>query len=263
VEAVKRLNQPNFFDQQGYVDIGKVGVGVSGAHYIACLGKGSLGYYVAKQYDPQKPWTLVSEWICADIASLLGLPIPARKIIPFNGKWLGFELRSEAKSFEPGMEQNIINCEVIAGMIAFDVWICNRDRNPGNVLLQRPSDGMQKYTLSLIDHSHALIGDLPNLDALRQFIERNNDPRCFVRPTPHQLRSVVCRMGEYMKPLMKIESFDIGQLAQVIQRIPTEWIPNQEHLVDLVKFVGERATEVKSLIMDNKQLFVSPTSQGG
>lgn len=253
------MNQPSFFDQQGFVDFGLL-PGASEPHIIAWLRQ---GHYVAKQHDPRKPWTLVSEWLCADIASLLGLPIPARRIIPFNGKWLGFELRSEAKSFQPGMEQNIINSEVIAGMIAFDVWVCNRDRHGGNVLLQRPSDGMQKYTLSLIDHSHALIGDLPDLIALQEFIERNNDPRCFVMPMPQQLRSVVCSLGDYTSWLIKIEGFDIEQLKATAQAIPTEWIPSQKQLTGLVEFVAHRASNVKSLILDNPQLFTSQVRQGG
>ena len=257
------MSQPSFFEQHGYVDLGRVGVSACNPHRIVCLGDGHQGYYIAKQYDTQSPWILVSEWLCADIASLLGLPIPARRIIPFNGRWLGFEYRSDAKSFELGMEQNIINLEVVAGMIAFDVWVCNRDRHRGNVLLQRPSDGMQRYTLSLIDHSHALIGDLPDITALQRFIARNNDPSCFIMLMPQQLRDTVRHLGEYTPWLMKIEAFDMEQLRASAERIPTEWIPDQKQLADLIEFLAQRASTVSSLIMDNPQLFVTQGEQGG
>lgn len=259
MESVNLVNQPSMFDQHGIADLGALG-GVSGGHLLDWFGH---GYWAAKRYDSTKPWTLVSEILCADIASLLGLPIPARRVIPFNGKWLGFEWRGDSKSFCNGMETNLINKDIVPGMIVFDVWICNKDRHSGNVILQRPSEGISQYNLSLIDHSHALIGDLPNLDALRQFIQLNNDPRCFVMPVPQQLRNVVCHLEDYIPWLMKVESFNIEQLDEVIQVIPTEWIPSQEQLASLINFVALRASNVKSLVMDNPQLFVSQRGQGG
>lgn len=246
------IQRPSFFDQNGIADLGRLS-GASEAHILDCF---QQGRYAAKCFNPAKPWTLVSECLCADVASLLGLPIPARRILPFNGKdWWGLEWRGDATPYSNGMETNLIDYGVVLGMIAFDVWMCNRDRHAGNVLFQRPSEGIPKYNLCLIDHSHALIGDLVNLDALRQCIKKGNDPQPFVR-VPRNLITGINDLNQYSEWLDKIENFDSNQFDGMIKIMPSEWIPDKGQLSELVQLVKDRTQNVRTLISQNPQLFM-------
>jgi hypothetical protein len=63
------------------------------------------------------------------------------------------------------------NPERIYGMVAFDTWICNRDRHEGNLLVRRIRQrgaSPEELRLLLNDHSHCLVlpqGQAPNLAA--------------------------------------------------------------------------------------------------
>lgn len=252
--------QQDLFDQQGIADLGPLG-GASGARLLDWL---KNGYFAAKYYDSAKPWTLVSEYLAADLVSLLGLPIPARRIIPFKeGLWFGSEWRADAKDFSPGMENQLTNPEVVPGMIAFDVWICNRDRNAGNMRFQRPSPGLRKYTVSLIDHSHSLIGDLPDIYELYHRIDEQGDPAWFAAPTPIQLRRLVISVEDFEPWLDKIEGIDPTQLSDTLDAIPSEWVPDSDQSKELVRFIINRAGKVRSLIEGNPELFILQPGQGG
>lgn len=152
----------------------------------------------------------------------------------------------------------MINKEVVSGMIAFDVWMCNRDRNTGNVLFQRPSPGVKQYTMSLIDHSHALIGDLPNIQVLYQHIQAQGDPKWFVGATPMELRSMVKTADNFEVWLKGIEELDMTQVRQAGEVLPKEWILNIEQYDELLQFIANRAREVRRLITANPNLFFFP-----
>lgn len=244
--------QPTFFNQEGIAELAALR-GASGGYILDCL---NHGHYAAKEYLTAKPYTLVSEYVCADIASLLGLPIPARQIIPFKGKkMLGFEWRGDAKSFEAGMEAKLTNANAIPGMLAFDVLVCNRDRHGGNVLLQRPSPNLDRYTFYLIDHSHALIGDMPSMGTLMEFLDRHHDPNSFLQVAPLQLRALVSDWADFDPWLLKIESLTETNLENILVGIPDEWRPQQNDCVLIIDFLLARKNRVRHLLGDGRLCF--------
>ncbi|MBA7678366.1 hypothetical protein ES703_86640 [subsurface metagenome] len=244
--------QPTFFDQEGIAELVQL-PGASGGHLLDWL---NHGHYAAKEYSADKPYTLISEYISADIASLLGLPIPARQIIPFRGKkMLGFEWRGDAKSFEPGMEIKLTNANAIPGMLAFDVLLGNRDRHRGNVLFQRPSPNLDRYTFYLIDHSHALIGDMPDMETFTQFLEQHNDPTPFLQAAPEQLRALVSDWADFDPWLAKIESLTGTNLHNILVGIPSEWIPHQGDCSLIIDFLLARKNRVRHLLVDGRLYF--------
>lgn len=244
--------QPTFFDQKGIAELGLL-PGASGGYLLDWL---NHGHYAAKEYLAAKPYTLVSEYISADIASLLGLPIPARQIITFKGKrMLGFEWRDDAKSFEPGIEAKLTNANAVPGMLAFDVLLCNRDRHRGNVLLQRPSPSLDRYTFSLIDHSHALIGDMPNMEALIQFLRRHYDPAPFLQVAPLELRQLVTGWADFDPWLSRIESLTETNLENILSGIPDEWRPRDDDCSLIMDFLFARKNRVRQLLFDGRAYF--------
>jgi len=237
--------QSSFFSQEGIAEIRQLG-GASGAILFDWLGH---GYYAAKRFSSRHPYTLVSEWLCADIASLLNLPIPSRQVMVHDGqKWLGFEWRDNGNSFEVGMETKLMNPEAVVGMLAFDVLVCNRDRHHGNVLLQHPSPDMGGYILHVIDHSHALIGNLPNFEALLEFVAANPDPDAFLRVAPVEIRSLVQSLDEFAPWIQRINDLTETQIESSVSHIPREWRPMPDDSVKLVDFLLERKAKVPGLI---------------
>jgi len=237
--------QSSIFNQEGIAEIRKLG-GASGAILFNWLGH---GYYAAKRFSSNYPYTLVSEWLCADIASLINLPIPSRQVIVYNGqKWLGFEWRDNGNSFEMGMESKLMNPEVVAGMLAFDVLVCNRDRHRGNILLQHPSPDMGGYTLHIIDHSHALIGNLPNYDTFVEFIGANLDPDAFLRVAPVEIRSLVQCLDDFAPWVKRINRLTRTQIESSVTHMPREWRPMPDDTTKLVDFLVERKAKIAGLI---------------
>lgn len=244
--------QPTFFDQQGIAELRRL-TGASGGYLLDWL---NHGYYAAKEYSTAKPYTLVSEYVSADIASLLGLPIPARQIITFKGrKMLGFEWRDDAKSFELGMEGKLTNASAIRGMLALDVLLCNRDRHAGNVLVQRPSPNLDRYTLYLIDHSHALIGDMPNMEALMQFLEHHPDPDPFLQVAPRELRALVTDWADFHPWLAGIESLTRTSLENILGGIPDEWRPQHNDCLLIIDLLLARKNRIRQLLDDGQVYF--------
>lgn len=244
--------QPTFFEQKGIAELSRL-QGASEGYLLDWL---NHGHYAAKEYLTAKPYTLVSEYISADIASLLGLPIPARQIITFKGKrMLGFEWRDDAKSFEPGMEAKLTNTNAIPGMLALDVLLCNRDRHRGNVLLQRPSPSLDRYTFYLIDHSHALIGDMPNMEALMQFLRGHRDPDPFLQVVPLELRKLVSDWADFDPWLSRIESLTETNLKNILVGIPDEWRPQHNDCSLIIDFLRARMNRVRHLLIDGRAYF--------
>lgn len=251
---------PSLFDQQG-VAVLQVLPGTSGGLLLDWLGHGR---YASKPFSPSKPFTLVSEWLCADVASLLGLPIPARQVVPFDGeRYFGLEWRDDGNSFSPGMEAKLVNPDVIPGMLAFDVLVCNRDRHAGNVLFQRPSPTLDKYSCVLIDHSHALIGPLQSFAAFQTFLASNPDPDSFLRGTPSQLRALVNNLDVFDPWIRRIEGLSVSQLSDSLARIPPEWVPSGNDCRDLLDFLVLRKNRVRTLVRSAVSNFPSLQSGGG
>ena len=237
--------QPSFFSQEGIAEIRQLG-GATGAKLFDWLGH---GYYAAKRFSPDHPYTLISEWLCADIASFINLPIPTRQIIPHNGeKWLGFEWRDNGQTFMAGMENKLVNIEAVCGMLLLDVLICNRDRHAGNVVLQHPSPDMDGYVLNVIDHSHALIGDLPDFQTFVNYVHFNPDPDTFLRIAPPQLRSIVQGMDNFDLWIKKVENIAESQIKNSATHIPIEWRPTPDDTNKLVDFLIERKSKIRGLI---------------
>lgn len=238
--------QPSFFDPRGIAELGSL-AGASGAKLVDWL---PHGRYAAKEHSDQlRPYTLVSEWLAADIASLLDLSVPARQVVPCgqNGAF-GVEWRAEAKSFQPGMETKLTNPEAVIGMLAFDVFVCNRDRHAGNVLLQRPSPEMERYTLYLIDHSHALIGDLADVAELERWRSSHPDPGSFLRVAPQELRGLVDDAARFDPWVSRIGALTRSQLEDSAARIPSGWKPSPDEIPSLIDFLMDRRSAMRGLM---------------
>lgn len=239
--------QQQFWNPSGIIQIRQL-PGASGGVLLDCIGE---GYFAAKDIETWKPYTLVSEWLCADIAGRLGLPIPWVRSIVYNGRVLfGMEWRSGAIGYEPGIEQRLTNPETIAGMLAFDVLICNQDRHGQNMLFQRPSENADRYQLILIDHSHALIGDMQSYASLENLLRNtyNPDPLPFLMSPPEGLLRQIKSWSDFDTWLERIEAITESELDDCVARMPSEWRPPAAETAQLIQLLVSRKDMVRTLL---------------
>ncbi len=126
-----------------------LGSGVSGAFEVQLLGVGKV--------DTHEPYTLANEFICAQLASALGLPVPPATIAETNtGEKVFVSLKytvgpTSLPAVDPA-ELVADRPDVAAGIVVFDCWVGNWDRHAGNVAYVRGASGV-----SIFDHGRSLL----------------------------------------------------------------------------------------------------------
>lgn len=144
-----------------------VGNGITDPHYASI---GSMNCVIKSINNPESHLALFNEYIGYCIGSKLGLTLPK----------FGFAIIHEDTEFEDGVEMELFNCgsicfytevvekvallnspnqlkqankkELIA-IVIYDCLICNKDRNRGNLLLQKLKG--QPLLIYPIDYTHA------------------------------------------------------------------------------------------------------------
>jgi hypothetical protein len=223
--------------------------GASRALKLDWMGEGT---YAAKCYTAEKPFTLVAETVCAELALFLNLPIPAYRAVPFQGKtWFGMEWRAENRMLEPRMIGNLVNTDTVPGIFAFDVLTCNWDRNDSNLVVQKASPALERYKLWMIDHSHALGGDLPTPN---DFLGRDKSPMQYLRYWEN-LRGLVIKWEQFQPFLKRVKALGSTQLTAMIRAVPTEWRPPGANLSYLSDFLLSRAGCLEDLLWEARGEF--------
>lgn len=119
---------------------------------------------VAKQNVELAPYTLANEMICAELGRLLGLPVPAWGLVEAPNQtgrmetWfasLDFNLKGD--TLPPVNPKEVVDELPLeaTGVLIFDMWIANPDRNRQNLSLDLSS---KPPKLSVFDHGWALLG---------------------------------------------------------------------------------------------------------
>lgn len=127
-----------------------VGTGATAPRYVGISG-------VAKAHQPGR-YTLVNEWVCAEIAKLLRLPIPPSFLTKSdNGShhFVSTDFSLSREALPPVSPAEVIRYHPALGaqLVAFDTLVGNADRHPGNLALHPDTHQLMVY-----DHSHALFG---------------------------------------------------------------------------------------------------------
>jgi hypothetical protein len=128
-----------------------VGVGINGARYITLQG-------IAKA-DPFSDRTLVgNEVLCSRLGAMLGLPTPPGALFfdsDDKAHHVGLQFGELAALPAPVVPPVLVASlpAMAAGIIAFDYWVANEDRNDGNLAF---SPG--NIPLAVFDHDQALGG---------------------------------------------------------------------------------------------------------
>lgn len=225
-------------DNTTIVDIErKIPLGVTNPYIVKCSdGK----KYVAKfPGNPDGTKVLINEYVCAELAKLLGLPIPNYKLIKIkdiqkyknilmdidlvNGTVFCSEFIDKATNV-PGyyvLSKTSNNYDAIKILI-FDVIIGNNDRNPGNLLIN-----LKNNSLIMIDHSHVFVHEaLWNKNNLSELIGNNIDLSKMNEFNFNNLS--LCSNNINNKTVMveyinRIKSIDVSKIKNILDTIPQDW----------------------------------------
>jgi hypothetical protein len=197
--------------------------------------------YVVK--FPVPGWTkaLANELIGARLLSALGLPVPPAAVVDVSpelvsasgvlqrraiapGEYFGtrrlpapLDLSDAvAGSLHPSMVENRTDA---AGVIAFDSWVKNTDRNEGNLLLVSvKGSGTARFRMYAIDHGLILTGQAWTAESLAAV---TRDPsRAGCHPF---IERCVWDAAEFAPTRAAIESFSADGLRAKLFPVPRAW----------------------------------------
>jgi hypothetical protein len=124
--------------------------------------------YAAKGKISNNDYTALNEWVCANIAKKVGIPVPDFKILIDFDDSLLFGSRWETAINPLALVYNtcpLESPEILSSIFIFDLLMLNTDRHLSNLFVQNV-EGI--YKLLAFDHSHALLfhNPLPNPDQI-------------------------------------------------------------------------------------------------
>lgn len=222
--------------------------------------------YVVKFPKPDWPRALANEGVGAELLARLSLPAPAAAIVVVGqklievsdvlrrrgigpGEYFGTQRIANAldlsdaisKQLHPSM---IENRPQAGGVIAFDNWVRNTDRNDGNVLLAgvRDTPG-PRFHLYAIDHGLILTGHAWTVESLgTAWSDRT------VAPCHPFLASCVWEPAEFDSCCRAIEAAAVDGIKECVKSLPESWALSDGERVAVVSFLASRRGLVREVL---------------
>ncbi len=243
-------------------DMGKLG-GAAGSHRFLCDDEND---YIVKFVNPQNK-IAINELVAGSIATELGLPTPGKvlvnisqeviedsegladQLIPLNPHIGSNVLPKEGedfKKFSEGKlnEMKLTNVESLYGIVAFDNWIHNTDRNNkgNNMITFLPRT---KIRLVMIDFSHCFGGDNWTGDILNQIRDQDAPISNF----PYIQRQLTDN-SKFEQWIQKIENFQNERIDDILNCIPNTWNFDEAEKTILANFLQTRRGMVRRIITE-------------
>lgn len=143
-----------------WTDYGEIETGASRAHYVLAE-NGSE--YIAKgpSFVPSHPTVAANEWVAAELATALALPLLDYRIVTMGGELFFASTWMRRESFATGIDRYLFNrCDnqhIVYELVVFDAWLINTDRHSGNLIVRLPKRTGDPHLAILNDHSHLLV----------------------------------------------------------------------------------------------------------
>jgi peptidoglycan-N-acetylglucosamine deacetylase len=194
-------------------------------------------YVVKFINNPQGNKMLMTEYVCTMLAQHLGLPTIPCEIVNVPKEFIT-QNKLYRYQFKPGNQfaslfldkcsglwfklkkEQVRNRETLAGIVVFDFWLRNKDRDSSNILIQ-PITGTD-YHIHLIDHGNCY----PSRSALLEII---NNPKKLKLSTVHNwCISMIDNSEEFTYYLNKINNLNNDLIKELVNSIPNDWgIPDE------------------------------------
>lgn len=250
------------------VHMGRVGLGATTPQlFRASDGK---VYVVKLQNNRMGPKVLANELLGSKMGEMLGLCFPRGGVIKIEeqvvrrsrilltaGVTPGRHYACEFLSHTGYVTRNSLgkasNRGQMAGVMLFDHMFHNLDRtlNRRNLLVRREGGGLKIYA---IDNSHLFRRGRWTVESLEKLAPsiKINRHRAYGWLLKHYLTP-----GDFTPYLERIQAITDSQLAELVESIPREWLPQESerqalerYLVTRRDMVGEIAVCLRALIPD-------------
>lgn len=222
--------------------------------------------YIVKFANELSDNSIIGELVCIQLAKKLDLPsvtmefvdidqeiinrtenLVNRKIqsgIHFATKFVNGSSNLPTTPFEIPIEK-IANADKIPGIIAFDIFVCNRDRKAANSLIAPIDEGRMKFNYWMIDHGLCFGGNAWNANSLTNLGWE-------LSGIPWNTSSIMGKeaFDPFIQQLKGLEKKDYQEL---VDSIPTNWNQKPVDLSKLVETLVNRSEDmIIKVLEDNK-----------
>ncbi|WP_102349262.1 HipA family kinase [Bacillus sp. Marseille-P3661] len=212
-------------------------------------------YVVKWKSDSSRKKEVVNEYVVSKLASLLSLPVIPYELVYIPKDFIEktSQLNSSTVEYRPGYhfgclfienssvfadianappsKLKIKNREELTGMILFDQWVYNSDRNINNLLLEHLGDG--GYVAYMIDHGRCFPG---RYKWSTQTLCQKPEYRVF-NYVYQWCFSLLDNPDSFISFAQKIQSLPDELIRQVIQSIPDDWEVSDEEKEALFQYL--------------------------
>jgi hypothetical protein len=219
-------------------------------------------YVVKFKNNRQGDKVLVNEYVAGKLARYLRLPVPKFTIVHIPKRFIqttslktfGFQpgVQFASRYIENGvcysknLSSQVINHHHLIGMVAFDHWVNNTDRNIRNLLLEPVQPiSPHPYKVWMIDHGYCFPGCSKwSIKSLRQPPHWINSPLYqALFQEDHESKNQV--LSKYVN---KINQLPAGVISNIIRSLPDDWRINREEKQALFTFLIRSKKALPSLL---------------
>lgn len=257
---------------------GEVNNGCTKPYYVAC---DEDTYVVKFKENPQGVRVLVNEYVCAEIAAIIELPLPSPALIRASEEFvrnsnqelsihLGASITSgihfgtkKVKKAYPittsDMLKSAKNINIIPDIILFDQLVCNKDRdsNGGNLLF----DPIKKEIV-VIDHTHVF--DLGSIWTSSDLDRRIGQKFTAFDSSGYVYRKLVPFVkgnNPFHASLDRMARLKAPDLWNIINAIPIEWEVTIQEKNTLNQYIWDRLIRIEQCLPIIRPVF--PYWKGG
>lgn len=195
-----------------------------------------LTYVMKFVNNPTGMKVLVNEYVAAQIAELLSLPVPPSRVVPVSDSFIKQSPELSALHFMPGNAfaslyiencfypsqsflqtsiNEIVNRDMLAGIIVFDVWLSNTDRKQKNMLVKPLDNGL--YYVYMIDHGRCFANSNWTLKSLEKM---NKKPKSELHKWFMSSLNISKHLDDYLHEALSIPD---DKLYYAVYAIPDDW----------------------------------------
>jgi hypothetical protein len=249
-------------------DLGAVGKGGSGSHFFQCDdGKEYVVKFAALAPDK----TVINELIGGSLAMILKLPTPKMVLVMLSVEIITLSEDLRRKNIQPGIhlgierlpkdcwdfdtlpanflsKNELINREDLYGVVTFDNWLLNTDRNnPGNNMLELLPKNKMRYVM--IDFGHCLTGNVWDQTLQIQMANAN------LMPFYTYFLGHINQLEDFEAWFVLLEGVSDRDIDTVVSNVPPAWsLSNTEKQV-VIDFIKHRRYLPRSVIIASKSVF--------
>ncbi len=205
-------------------DYGEVGAGASRAHYV--LAENGTEYIIkGPAFVPEHPTVAGNEWVAANLARQLGLPLLDFQIVTMADDVFFASLWMDKGTFAAGIDAELFgrcaNRDRIYDVVVLDSWLYNQDRHNENLVVRLPRRPGDPHLLIPNDHSHLLIcpGNPRTPEGLLGVLDAGPSVSLqFVRES-------IVDEGRLDRALQAVEAVPEDTIRQIVRTTPESLLP--------------------------------------